>query len=119
LKIAGIILYVDPLPIPVSANSAVKPTRKRSSECCREAVRTTPLPLDRTGLLVAPRTGSGVVEDEDTVCTCNAVTAGELRRSGCHSVAEAARRTRATTGYGSCASAVAALLPRREERTVA
>lgn len=81
--------------------------------------RGSPLPVDRTGLLVAPRAGSGAVEDEDTVCTCNAVTAGELRRSGCHSVAEAALKTRATTGCGSCTSAVAALLPRREERTVA
>jgi NAD(P)H-nitrite reductase large subunit len=81
--------------------------------------RGTPLPADRTGLLVAPRRGSAVVEDGDTVCTCNAVTAGELRRSGCRTVAEAAMKTRATTGCGTCTSVVASLLPLREERTVA
>ncbi|MGB8652448.1 MAG: FAD-dependent oxidoreductase [Mycobacteriales bacterium] len=81
--------------------------------------RGTPLPGDRTALLVAPRSGSGVLEDTDTVCTCNAVTAGELRRSGCSTVAEAALKTRATTGCGSCTSVVTTLLTPREERTVA
>ena len=71
--------------------------------------RGTSLPEVRTGLLVAPRVGKAVLEDEDVVCNCNNVTAGELRDSDCHSVAEAALATRATTGCGTCTSAVAAL----------
>ena len=81
--------------------------------------RGTPLPADRVSLLVAPRKGSGVIEDSDTVCVCNAVTAGELRSSGCHSVAEVALKTRATTGCGTCTSVVKTLLAPREQRTVA
>ena len=81
--------------------------------------RGTPLPGDRVSLMVAPRKGSGVIEDADTVCVCNAVTAGELRSSGCHSVAEVALKTRATTGCGTCTSMVKALLAPREQRTVA
>jgi NAD(P)H-nitrite reductase large subunit len=81
--------------------------------------RGTPLPADRTSLLVAPRRADAVVEDADTVCTCNAVTAGEIRGSGCRSVAEVALKTRATTGCGTCTSVVARLLASREERTVA
>lgn len=81
--------------------------------------RGTPLPADRTSLLVAPRRGSAVPEDADTVCTCNAVTAGQIRESGCRSVAEVALKTRATTGCGTCTSVVASLLAAREERTVA
>ena len=77
---------------------------------------------DPGGLLLPPRRGvAGVVEDEDTVCTCNAVTAGELRGSGCRTVAEAALKTRATTGCGTCTSLVKTLLAAapHEERTVA
>jgi nitrite reductase (NADH) large subunit len=81
--------------------------------------RGTPLPPDRTSLLVAPRRASAVPEDADTVCTCNAVTAGQIRESGCRSVAEVALKTRATTGCGTCTSVVAAMLQPREERTVA
>jgi len=80
--------------------------------------RGTPLPADRTSLLFAPRKALVSVEDDDAVvCTCNAVTAGEIR--GCTGVAEAALKTRATTGCGGCTSAVAALCSPREERTVA
>jgi NAD(P)H-nitrite reductase large subunit len=81
--------------------------------------RGTPLPADRTALLVPPRRASAVPEDADTVCTCNAVTAGQIRQSGCRSVAEVALKTRATTGCGTCTSVVASLLQSREERTVA
>ena len=83
--------------------------------------RRTPVPRDRTALLVAPRRAPGpeALADDDTVCTCNAVTAGELRESRCRSVAEAALRTRATTGCGTCTSVVAALLTPHQERTVA
>ena len=69
--------------------------------------RRSPLPADRAGLLVAPRAGTAVLDDEDLVCTCNGVTAGELR--ACSSVAEAALTTRATTGCGGCSAVVAGL----------
>jgi NAD(P)H-nitrite reductase large subunit len=86
--------------------------------------RGTPLPVDRTNLLFAPRKAAAPEDllDDDTVCTCNAVTAGELRDSGCRTVAEAALKTRATTGCGTCTSAVQGLLascPAPLERTVA
>ena len=85
--------------------------------------RATPLPDDLHGLLFAPRRrGAAEVGDDDTVCTCNAVTAGEIRQSGCRTVAEAASKTRATTGCGGCADSVAALLNKAApalERTVA
>ena len=83
--------------------------------------RGTPLPADRTGLLFAPRKASAPEDlaDTDTVCTCNGVTAGELRDSGCRSIAEVALKTRATTGCGTCTSVVKTLLAPRQERTVA
>jgi nitrite reductase (NADH) large subunit len=83
--------------------------------------RGTPLPADRFSLLMAPRRAAGPeeLEDGDTVCTCNAVTAGQLRTSGCRTVAEAALKTRATTGCGTCTSVVKSLLAPVEERTVA
>ncbi len=83
--------------------------------------RGTPVPLDRTALLIAPRRTATAEDlaDSDTVCSCNAVTAGDLRGSGCRTVAEAALKTRATTGCGSCTSVVMALLAPLEERTVA
>lgn len=81
--------------------------------------RGTPLPADRVSLLVAPRRAGAVLQDEDTVCTCNAVTAGQIRGSGCRTVAEVALTTRATTGCGTCTSVVKALLAPAQERTVA
>ena len=75
--------------------------------------RALPLPPDRTHLLFAPRrAATAELADDDVVCTCNAVTAGTLRASGCHSLAEAALATRATTGCGTCAHTVAGLLRR-------
>jgi len=51
---------------------------------------------------------------EDTVCSCNSVTRGELcdaiSDDGLSTVAEVARSTRATTGCGSCTSDVEELL---------
>lgn len=80
--------------------------------------RGTRLPADRASLLFAPRRGSaGIVEDEDTVCTCNAVSAGEIR--SCRSLPEVVLKTRATTGCGTCTSVVKSLLCTVEERTVA
>ena len=81
--------------------------------------RQTPLPADLVSLLVPPRRTDAVVADEDTVCACNAVTAGQIRGSGCRTVAEVALKTRATTGCGTCTSAVAQLLAPAPERTVA
>ena len=86
--------------------------------------RETPMPDDRMSFLFAPRRAAAPEDlaDEDTVCTCNAVTAGHLRQSGCRTVAEAALKTRATTGCGTCTSAVQGLLascPAPLERTVA
>jgi assimilatory nitrate reductase electron transfer subunit len=83
--------------------------------------RATPLPADRLHLLFA---GLGTaaapdpadLDDEATVCTCNAVTAGALRAcadDGCSTVAAAAAATRATTGCGTCSPVVAALLASR------
>jgi NAD(P)H-nitrite reductase large subunit len=84
--------------------------------------RGTPLPADRMSLLHAAKRAAAPehLADGDTVCTCNAVTAGQLRSSGCRTVAEAALQTRATTGCGTCTSVVKTLLaPPVEERTVA
>jgi assimilatory nitrate reductase electron transfer subunit len=83
--------------------------------------RQTPLPADLVSLLVPARKAADAAPaDDDTVCTCNSVSAGEIRDSGCHTVAEVALKTRATTGCGTCAAAVACLLtPREETRTVA
>jgi ferredoxin-nitrate reductase len=56
---------------------------------------------------------------EATVCTCNAVTRGEIEQAisarGLTSVAGVARATRASTGCGSCSSEVEALLRRADE----
>ena len=77
--------------------------------------RGTPLPRDRRQLLVpAVATGPAAApSDDDTVCTCNGVTAGTLRRCaerGMRTVEQVAETTRATTGCGTCASSVRALL---------
>jgi assimilatory nitrate reductase electron transfer subunit len=79
--------------------------------------RGTRLPAERLHLLFAGLTGGppAEVDDETVVCTCNSVTAGALRRCGARTVPEAAVATRATTGCGTCASSVAALLPRAPE----
>ncbi len=76
--------------------------------------RATPLASGRLHLLFA---GVGapdaVLADDAVVCTCNQVTAGEVRTcvaDGCRTVAEVACATRATTGCGSCRSAVERLL---------
>ncbi len=57
--------------------------------------------------------------DDAVVCTCNAVTAGEVRgcaADGCRTVADVACATRATTGCGSCTSSVARLIETTPER---
>jgi assimilatory nitrate reductase electron transfer subunit len=76
--------------------------------------RGTPLPSERLHLLFAGLSAGAPaeVDDDAVVCTCNAVTAGALRRCAARTVPEAALATRATTGCGTCASSVAALLER-------
>lgn len=85
--------------------------------------RRTPLPADRLHLLFAGAGGgapaAGSPEsygDGDVVCSCNAVSAGTLRgcaERGLRTVPEVAAETRATTGCGTCTSAVKALLASR------
>ncbi len=79
--------------------------------------RATPLPADRlhlmfSGLGTVAAVDPASLEDDALVCTCNQVTAGGIRHSGCRSVAEVALATRATTGCGSCRSLVEALIGR-------
>ena len=67
-------------------------------------------------LLAAPGQATEEPEPspEDTVCSCNAVTRGELQKAiagrGLSTVAEVGRATRATTGCGSCTAEVEGLL---------
>jgi assimilatory nitrate reductase electron transfer subunit len=84
--------------------------------------RATPLPVDRLHLLfaglgsAAAATEPEDLDDDAVVCTCNAVSAGDLRAcadDGCRTVADAASATRATTGCGTCSPVVAALLASR------
>lgn len=80
--------------------------------------RATPLPADRLHLLfgglgTSAPADPALLEDDALVCTCNQVTAGGVRASGCHSVAEVALATRATTGCGGCRGLVEALLGSR------
>ncbi|TAL22194.1 MAG: NAD(P)/FAD-dependent oxidoreductase [Frankiales bacterium] len=80
--------------------------------------RATPLAGDRLHLLFAGLGGAAPadaadLDDDAVVCTCNAVTAGSVRAcaaDGCRSVSEIARRTRATTGCGTCTGVVARLI---------
>jgi assimilatory nitrate reductase electron transfer subunit len=76
------------------------------------------LPADPVRQLLADRVGagpaaSGPLPDDAQVCQCNGVSAGAVRvcaRAGAATVDDVAARTRATTGCGSCAGAVTALL---------
>lgn len=88
--------------------------------------RATPLPTDRMHLLFS---GSGAavaadaadLADDALVCTCNEVTAGEVRgcaADGCRTVADVACATRATTGCGSCTSSVARLVETTPEHAL-
>lgn len=79
------------------------------------------LPADRLHLLFAGPTANAApdpaaLEDDAVVCTCNQVTAGELRGSGCRTADEAAAATRAGTGCGGCRSTVQHLLDRCPDR---
>jgi ferredoxin-nitrate reductase len=74
-------------------------------------------PIDDTLFVPAPGAGPGdELDPETTVCSCNAVTAGEIDRAivarGLTTVAQIANATRASTGCGGCASEVRAMLER-------
>ncbi|MET0998629.1 MAG: FAD-dependent oxidoreductase [Marmoricola sp.] len=86
--------------------------------------RRTPLPADPIHLLV-PQTGpvdtrGGATEGsptlipaEATICRCNGVTKSDIMHAwddGCHSVADVAASTRATTGCGGCTETVCGLV---------
>jgi ferredoxin-nitrate reductase len=69
--------------------------------------------------LLDPHTGAAEPETEDpaeTVCSCNAVTRGEIDRvvvaNGLTTVEQVAAATRASTGCGSCAGDVRTILER-------
>jgi len=82
--------------------------------------RGAPVPPDRLGLLLGGRSGAGdgtadpaALPDQATVCHCNQVSKGAVAAcvlAGARSVAEVAAATRATTGCGTCAGTVGALL---------
>jgi assimilatory nitrate reductase electron transfer subunit len=82
--------------------------------------RRQPVPSDPAQLMIRALSGGGAVakapadlDEADTVCTCNSVTAGRIRHAisdGCTTVADVASATRATTGCGECASVVRGLL---------
>jgi ferredoxin-nitrate reductase len=76
-------------------------------------------PVDAALLSFGPGVGAGAEPAPDpqaTVCSCNAVTAGEIDRAivarGLTTVAGVANATRASTGCGGCAAEVRALLER-------
>ncbi|HEU5160277.1 MAG TPA: FAD-dependent oxidoreductase [Streptosporangiaceae bacterium] len=81
--------------------------------------RAAPLPADRLalmfhGLTAAPAADSPVrMPDAAEVCNCNSVTKGQIRacwEDGARTVEEVTSRTRATTGCGTCADAVAGIV---------
>lgn len=77
--------------------------------------RSSPVPADRRALIFPQVSGPMVaadpasVPDDHMVCRCNGVSGGGIRaacRDGASSVADVARRTRATTGCGGCLEVV-------------
>jgi assimilatory nitrate reductase electron transfer subunit len=78
--------------------------------------RGAPLPPDPSWQLLGNREDAIVpleLPDEAELCTCNSVSVGTVRaciRAGAATVADVAADTRATTGCGGCAGAVATLL---------
>jgi NAD(P)H-nitrite reductase large subunit len=62
----------------------------------------------------APSAVAPAADPSATVCSCNAVTVGEVQsaiaRDGLSTVAQVGARTRATTGCGGCAADVEMLL---------
>jgi len=73
--------------------------------------------------LLLPGAGdaSGEPDPAETICSCNAVTRGDLERAiasrGLRTVAQVGRVTRATTGCGGCTEEVESLLASRSRNT--
>jgi ferredoxin-nitrate reductase len=72
--------------------------------------------VDDALLLPGPPAEPSALEPDTTVCSCNAVTAGEIDRAitagGLTTVAQVAHATRASTGCGGCVADVRALVDR-------
>ena len=83
------------------------------------------LPADPTWYLLGEEETTGEplrLPDDAAVCQCNNVRAGTVREAvaaGAVTVSEVAARTRATTGCGGCAGAVALLLREPAEKEAA
>ena len=92
-------------------SSATSPTRGALTELLRSGE---PVPADLLESRAGPSADALVADPAATICSCNAVTVGEvqsaIRRGGLHTVAQAAHGTRATTGCGGCTRDVEALL---------
>jgi ferredoxin-nitrate reductase len=77
-------------------------------------------PLDESLLLPGAAAEPAEPSDEALVCSCNQVSAGEIRDAirarGLQTVVQVANATRASTGCGGCASDVGALLQRSSAR---
>jgi NAD(P)H-nitrite reductase large subunit len=76
------------------------------------------------GELLEPSASSAAnqpADDDELICSCNAVTRGTIvsaiRAGGLHTVAQVARTTRASTGCGSCAREVEAILGSSDRNT--
>ncbi|MCP9491124.1 MAG: molybdopterin-dependent oxidoreductase [Solirubrobacteraceae bacterium MAG38_C4-C5] len=79
--------------------------------------------LDVPEELLLPGAGDAAGEPDpaETICSCNAVTRGELERAiasrGLRTVAQVGRVTRATTGCGGCTEEVESILASRSRNT--
>ena len=73
-----------------------------------------PVPSDLLESRAGPSADALVADPAATICSCNAVTVGEvqsaIRRGGLHTVAQVGLQTRATTGCGGCTRDVESLL---------
>ncbi|MEU8120743.1 FAD-dependent oxidoreductase [Spirillospora sp. NPDC049024] len=87
--------------------------------------RAAPLPAERLGLLFPGAGGAAEAEsplrmpDAATVCQCNNVSKGRIRacwQGGARTADAVARETRASTGCGSCRSAVEGILAWLDEQ---
>ena len=73
-----------------------------------------PVPSDLLDSRAGPSADALVADPAATICSCNAVTVGEvqsaIRRGGLHTVAQVGLQTRATTGCGGCTRDVETVL---------
>jgi assimilatory nitrate reductase electron transfer subunit len=89
--------------------------------------RAAPVPPDRRALIFPGVIGTGApadpadLPDDQTVCRCNGVSCGQIRRTqrdGARTVGDVAAKTRATTGCGGCRDDVAAILAALDTQTL-